>query len=180
MKRFATLGIISVYVLAAFVAPSSVFAATATEAAPQTKTGAGAIVGGLLGAAAGGVIGHQKGKTTEGVLIGGALGALGGAAVGSQMKTQPASSAPQTAEPAVVTQTTASENPSETQVISGAELPKVTMKQVIYWSEQGLPSEEIIARIKKSASTFVLTQDDIDYLHKQGVSQLVIEAMQGK
>ncbi|MBF0122272.1 MAG: glycine zipper 2TM domain-containing protein [Candidatus Omnitrophica bacterium] len=134
----------------------------------------GAVVGGLLGAAAGGAIGNKKHKTAEGVLIGGAIGALGGAAVGSQMKTQPEAS--KTPQEAVPVETRAS---SGTQVISGVDAQtKVTMKQVIYWSEQGLPSDEIIARIQKSSSVFVLTADDTSYLQKQGVSQRVIEAMQ--
>ena len=136
-----------------------------TVYAQETKTGEGALVGGLLGAVAGGVIGKQSHKTTQGALIGGAVGALGGAAVGSQMKSAPASTATTTtaAQPAVVSSSAAS---------------KVTMKQIIYWTEQGLPSDEIIARIQKAKATFALTQDDIDYLQKQGVSQRVIEAMQ--
>jgi hypothetical protein len=121
--------------------------------AQETKMGEGALFGGVLGAVAGGAIGHGKHKTTEGVLIGGAIGALGGAAVGSQMKSAPAK-----------------------QAAAG----KVTMKQIIYWTEQGLPSEEIISRIKKANTSFTLTADDIDYLHKQNVSQQVIEAMQEK
>lgn len=138
--------------------------------AQEAKTGEGAIVGGLLGAVAGGVIGKQSHKTTQGALIGGAVGALGGAMVGSQMKSQPAA-------------TTAKSSGTS----SVASLPttatattKVTMKQIIYWTEQGLPAGEIISRIKKSSTAFVLTADDIDYLQKQSVSQRVIEAMQEK
>jgi uncharacterized protein YcfJ len=131
--------------------------------AQETKMGEGALFGGVLGAVAGGAIGHGKHKTTEGVLIGGAIGALGGAAVGSQMKSTPAKQAvPATAQSAA------------------SAASKVTMKQIIYWTEQGLPSEEIISRIKKANTSFMLTADDIDYLHKQNVSEQVIEAMQEK
>jgi hypothetical protein len=135
--------------------------------AQETKTGEGALVGGLLGAVAGGVIGKQKHKTTQGVLIGGAVGALGGAAVGSQMKSGPAA-----------TTTPAASQPAAAVSQATPATSKVTMKQVIYWTEQGLPSDEIIARIKKTDSVFVLTADDIDYLQGQKVSQRVIEAMQ--
>ena len=46
-----------------------------TALAQETKTGEGALVGGLLGAVAGGVIGKQSHKTAQGALIGGAVGA---------------------------------------------------------------------------------------------------------
>jgi hypothetical protein len=132
----------------------------------ETKAGSGAVVGGLLGAVTGGVIGRKKHKTTEGVLIGGAVGALGGAAVGSQMKKDVP---PPTRDV-----------PAKTQVISGVDAhpAKVTMGQVVYWSEQEVPAGEIIARVESSRSVFVLTDEDVRYLQEQGVSQRVIEAMQ--
>ena len=48
---------------------------------PNTQRGA--LGGGLLGAAAGGVIGHQSGNALEGAAIGGALGAGAGALYGN-------------------------------------------------------------------------------------------------
>ncbi len=165
MKKLACLCAVLVYALGS---------AGLVYAQSENKAGAGAVVGGLLGAVAGGAIGHQKHKTTEGVLIGGALGALGGAAVGSQMKTEPA-----TTSSSQSTASTTAKTSSDTQVISGVDaLPKVTMKQVVYWSEQGLPADEIISRIQKANAKFILTADDVAYLQKQGVSQRVIEAMQ--
>jgi uncharacterized protein YcfJ len=59
------------------VAFSSVSCATG----PNAQTGA--VVGGLGGAALGGIIGHQSGRGLEGAAIGGALGAVGGNAVGN-------------------------------------------------------------------------------------------------
>lgn len=50
-------------------------------AGPNTQRGA--IGGGLLGAAAGGIIGHQGGNALEGAAIGGALGAGAGAVYGN-------------------------------------------------------------------------------------------------
>jgi uncharacterized protein YcfJ len=47
------------------------------------RTKQGAVGGAALGAAAGAVIGHQKGRGLEGAAIGGAIGALGGATLGS-------------------------------------------------------------------------------------------------
>lgn len=48
---------------------------------PNAQTGT--VLGGLGGAAAGGIIGHQSGRGLEGAAIGGALGAVGGNAVGN-------------------------------------------------------------------------------------------------
>jgi len=53
---------------------------------PYNNEGEGAVAGGLLGAVAGGVIGHQSHDTGAGMLIGGAVGAVAGAAVGSQIQ----------------------------------------------------------------------------------------------
>lgn len=48
----------------------------------------GAVIGGLGGAAVGGIIGSQSHRGLEGALIGGALGAAGGAAFGSSRDRQ--------------------------------------------------------------------------------------------
>ncbi len=47
---------------------------------PNSQTGA--VLGGLGGAAVGGIVGHQSGRGLEGAAIGGAVGAVGGALVG--------------------------------------------------------------------------------------------------
>ena len=47
------------------------------------NTQRGAVAGGLLGAGAGAIIGHQSGHTAEGALIGGAAGATTGALIGN-------------------------------------------------------------------------------------------------
>ena len=46
----------------------------------------GALGGGALGAGAGAIIGHQKGKKAAGAAIGGAAGALGGWIIGDQVE----------------------------------------------------------------------------------------------
>ena len=48
---------------------------------PNTQRGA--VTGGLLGAAAGAVVGHQSGRTLEGAAVGGGLGAGAGALYGN-------------------------------------------------------------------------------------------------
>ena len=53
----------------------------AAPTGPNTQRGA--VTGGLLGAAAGGIIGHQSGRALEGAAIGGATGAGAGALYGN-------------------------------------------------------------------------------------------------
>ncbi len=121
----------------------------------KTRIGEGAGIGGILGAAAGGIIGHQSGHGWEGALIGGAAGATGGAVVGSQI-----------------------EKPQSAQQVARVN-EQVTMENIVNWTKQGMSGDEIISKIKAANASYVLTTDDIDYLRKQGVSQRVIEAMQG-
>jgi outer membrane protein OmpA-like peptidoglycan-associated protein len=51
-----------------------------------SKSAAGAILGGLLGAGSGAIIGSHRGKAGPGAAIGAGLGAIGGYAVGSQIE----------------------------------------------------------------------------------------------
>ena len=125
------------------------------------RTAEGAVIGGLLGAAGGGIIGHQSGHGGEGAGIGAAAGALTGALVGSQIKkpsqggTQPAQSAP-------------ANNPNQ-----------MSIQQIADLSKSGAHEAVIIDKIRMTNSKFKLTQDDINYLKQQGVSQNVINVMQG-
>lgn len=50
-------------------------------AGPNAQTGA--VLGGLAGAAAGGIIGHQSGRGLEGAAIGAGVGAVGGGVIGN-------------------------------------------------------------------------------------------------
>ncbi len=116
----------------------------------KTRVGEGAGVGGVLGAGVGAIMGYQSGHPYQGALIGGAVGTAGGAAVGSQIKKP-------------VAQDTA----------------PLTMARVVELTKQGVSSDDIITRIKATNSKYSLTAEDVTYLNKQGVSQRVIEAMQG-
>jgi outer membrane lipoprotein SlyB len=51
-----------------------------------TGTQKGATIGGIAGAALGGIIGYQSGHGAEGALIGGGVGAAGGALTGDAME----------------------------------------------------------------------------------------------
>ena len=54
--------------------------------AAQSKTTQGTVLGGLLGAGTGAIIGNQTGHAGAGTAIGAGLGALGGAMVGHAME----------------------------------------------------------------------------------------------
>ncbi len=118
----------------------------------KTRVAEGAGIGGLIGATAGGIIGHQYHHDVKDLLVGGALGAATGALIGSQV-----------------------EKPDNVQ--NNAPISQVTMQQIADWSEQGLTSDEIISRIKQTHSSYNLTPDDINYLRNHNVSERVIEAM---
>jgi len=140
MKK-VTIGILSVFLLSFMIG------------CQNTKTHAveGSLAGGLLGATAGGIIGHQSGRGLEGAGIGAAVGALGGGLIGGQMEKDPASST-----------------------------RKITMGDVIELTKMGFSDSDIIQRIKDTDSTFDLSTSDIKYLREEGVNQIVIDAMQGR
>ena len=126
----------------------------------QTRATEGAVVGGVLGAAAGGIIGHQSHHGAEGAGIGAAVGAISGAIIGSQIQKQP-----QSGQAAPATQATSSN--------------QMTIQQVVDLTKQGAHEAVIIDKIHLTNSKFTLTPEDIVYLKQQGVSQKVIDAMQG-
>ena len=138
----------------------------------QTRIGEGAGMGGLLGAAAGGIIGHQSGHGWQGALIGGAAGAAGGAMIGSQInkpQTEVVTTEPAPGQPVTTTTTT-----SQT---TARPLP-LTMQQIVDMTKQGSTSDQIIAQIQSTHASYVLNADDVNFLHANGVSERVIEYMQ--
>ena len=127
----------------------------------ETRATEGTIIGTVLGAGAGYVIGKQSGHGGEGAGIGAAAGALGGLLVGSQIK----------------------KGGQATQGVSGAQGAnpnQMSLQQIVDLTKQGANEAVIIDRIHLSNSKFNLTPQDIDYLKQQGVNQGVIDAMQGR
>ncbi len=54
----------------------------------MTRAQRGAVIGGISGAAAGGLIGSKRGRTSRGAIIGGVLGAVTGGVIGNYMDEQ--------------------------------------------------------------------------------------------
>lgn len=126
----------------------------------KTRTTEGAVIGGLVGATAGGIIGHQSRHGAEGAGIGAAVGALTGAIVGSRIE-----------KPNQTTQSTTlqeSVNPNQ-----------MSIQQIADLANQGVDENVIIDKIRLTNSRFNLNADDMNYLKQQGVSQNVIDIMQG-
>jgi uncharacterized protein YcfJ len=132
----------------------------------KSRAPEGAIIGGVVGAAAGGIIGHQSHSAGEGVAIGAAAGALTGALIGAQIARPGQKEQAQGSQPAA-----AQAAPSPNQM---------TLQQIADLSKQGVNESVIIDKIRLTNSKFNLTANDIDYLKNQGVSQKVIDAMQEK
>lgn len=124
----------------------------------------GAAVGGIIGAGAGAVIGHQSKHGGQGALLGGTIGALAGALAGSQMQKEPQLSQ----QPQV----------GETQLKPAAG-EQMTVGDIIDLTEQGVDEETIVGKIYITKSKFSLTPEDMAYLKQKGVSQKVLDAMQG-
>ncbi len=119
----------------------------------------GGVIGGIIGAAAGGIIGHQSHSAAQGAAIGAATGAIAGSVVGAQMpKANEAGQAPAPA---------------------AAGASQMSTQEIVDMTRQGVNEAVIIDKIRLSNSRFTLTAADIDYLKQQGVSQRVIDAMQG-
>ncbi len=146
MKKFLSLFIVLVFIMAVSACQSN-----------KTRVAEGTGIGGVVGALAGGIIGHQSGNGVEGALIGGALGAGSGAVVGSQINKP-------------------KQNTVSTAATTGSQ---ISVQKIVDLTKQGVNSDEIISKIKSSNSKYSLTVDDLNYLKKQGVSQRVIETMQG-
>jgi outer membrane lipoprotein SlyB len=129
----------------------------------KTRTAEGAVVGGVLGATVGGIVGHQSHHGAEGAGIGAAAGAIAGAIIGSQIE-KPGQATP------------SSQTGSATQA---ANPNQMSLQQIIDLTQEGVNEAVIIDKIHLSNSRFSLSASDIDYLRQQGVSQKVIDAMQG-
>ena len=63
-----------------FLLPLLLLLLSSCSSGPNARTGT--VIGGLGGAAVGGIIGNQSGRPLEGALIGGGIGALGGNVIG--------------------------------------------------------------------------------------------------
>ncbi len=119
-------------------------------AGPKTKEGA--VAGGLLGAAAGGIIGHQKHRGLEGAGIGAAVGAIGGALVGSAMD----------------------DRDRQALAVNPDHIP---LTKIAEMASQGTPDSVIIDEMQRTHSVYNLDSETITYLKHNKVNDRVIDYM---
>jgi hypothetical protein len=122
----------------------------------------GTVLGGLLGAGTGAVVGHALGDTGAGAAIGAGAGALGGAAIGNALDESEAKNREAIAEQL------------------GREVPagSVSTADVIAMTRAGVNEDLIINHIRANRMTAPLQANDLIGLQQQGISTRVIGAMQ--
>lgn len=113
------------------------------------KSKTGAIAGGLLGAAVGGIIGHQSGRGLEGAAIGGVVGAVSGGLIGNKMDKKALAI-----------------NPNH-----------ITVIEIAKMAAEGIPDGVIIGEINRTKSVYTLNSEVITYLKENGISDRVVDYM---
>ncbi len=123
----------------------------------------GAGLGALAGAGAGAIIGDATGGNAgSGALIGAGLGALTGAAVGTEMDTL------------------AAQNRAEISAQLGRQVQAgaANIQEVVAMTQAGVSPQLIQNYVRTSGVVAPLSANEVIYLHQQGVSTDVIQAMQ--
>jgi hypothetical protein len=126
----------------------------------QNHTGRGAVLGGVGGAAIGAAIGENNDEPVAGAIIGGALGAITGATIGNSMDEEEA-------------------RYRAIQQQRAWQLQRaVSVSDVVTMTHNRLSDNVIIGHIQQNGVQRRLEVADIISLHQQGVSEVVINAMQ--
>jgi surface antigen len=123
------------------------------------QTERGATIGGIGGALAGAAIGKNNGDTAAGALIGGAVGLITGAAIGNSADERDRRAAYQN---------------QQMYLYSRA----VSSVDVVSMSQNGVGEDVIINHIRENGVQRRPDVGEVISLHRQGVSERVISAMQ--
>lgn len=138
------------FLFAALACFSVVFAAGCADTGENTKKGA--VVGGLIGAGAGAIIGQQAGgHPITGAAIGGSVGALSGSLIGSGI-----------------------DKKAQGTNTSGE---KLSISDIVLLSKNKISDADIISKINDTGSVFRLSAEEITMLKNEGVSNAVVNAM---
>jgi uncharacterized protein YcfJ len=119
----------------------------------------GATLGGIGGALAGAAVGRNNGDTAAGALIGGALGLFTGAAIGNSVDEQQRRAAYQYQQ-------------------QSAYARAATANDVVAMTQNGIGDEVIINHLRENGIQRRPDVSEVIALHRQGVSERVITAMQ--
>lgn len=127
----------------------------------MSNTGKDALVGGGVGAGVGALVDRATGgKGGTGAIVGGAAGALIGGAIGNEQDQKEKAAAQARA--------------------YAAAHPPVTVDDVIRLTQDRTPESVIINQIRTTNSVYQLTNEDVERLNANGVSQNVIIEMQNR
>ncbi len=126
--------------------------------------------GGLAGAVVGGIIGHQNDETAEGAIIGGAVGAIAGSLFGEQKDRQVQNQRYYQQQ----AYRQAQHQSWQRQQVARA----VAIDDVVRMTQSGLGDTVILNQIRTRGVTDRVGTHEIIAMHKSGVSESVITAMQ--
>ena len=126
----------------------------------------GALLGSLLGAGTGAIIGHQSGHRDEGALIGAAAGLLGGGMMGKAQDNADQRDA-------------AVRYAQHTEMNRRADMVAVTNQDVIAMTQQGFSDDHIVNTMRHRGGRFDTSPAAQGYMKQMGVSERVLAAMMG-
>lgn len=161
-------------------------AATALVIAPgktwgQANTQRGATLGGITGAIAGAIIGENNNEAGAGAAIGGVVGVVAGGLLGNARDKELRAQQQYYAAPrSFATQPTYLQPTYTQQNVYAAPLPQgaVSFNDVVAMTRSGVSEGVILNQIQSRGVLIQPQVSDIISLHQQGVSELVISAMQ--
>ena len=157
--------------------------AAITVAGCSTKAGTGAAAGGAGGAAAGGAIGAASGAPVFGV--GAIVGGVAGATIGGIIGASADKNDQKHREEATRVSEAAKKNPAVAAAVRDSTTADLngdgwtTMDEVVALKEAGLNDEQMIDRLRHTQQVFYITSDQQSYLAEHGVSNKVIQSMNG-
>ncbi len=142
----------------------------------------GAVIGGLGGALAGGLVAGDDDRAA-GALIGAVLGAGGGYLIGTKVDEKNDKDSDKKREEALRASKNAEANPVSADAAKGAKTADVnddgfvTLDEVVAMEEAGLADKEMIRRLQRTQQYFELTETQEEFLRERSVSEPVIVAM---
>ena len=166
------------------------FVVVDANAQNRTHRRRGALLGGLAGAAIGAAIGDKGNNETAGALIGGAVGAVAGGKIGDQkdrrIEHNQQYHSGHTYHPQYVyPQQPVYTAPAPVYVPEQIVVPQnngpqpIHPQDVVSMVRSGLSESLVIQQIQLNGVTHTLTVGDVIKLHQYGVSEPIINAMQG-
>jgi hypothetical protein len=162
---------------AALIASLSFGPLVGCSSLPGNSKQQGTVIGGVGGALAGAALG--KGKPGLGALVGGLLGAGGGYLIGAQKDKVDA----KRRDEALAAHKRAEQNPAKPEDVDKSRTADlnddgfVTLDEVVAMERANLSDHEMVDRLQRTGQVFELTDEQEKYLEDRGVSRDVVVEM---